>query len=422
MDVSQEERAPGVVVRVASGRRSPPAPSSGEDLLPPGGHSWHPPLPLFSSVGPSVHGQGHALESSSAVAHGGGASAVAPFLPADRLRGEELYAACEEQVLVVLDDAVTKSVYAQLEGAYLSPVGEALRAWITGNARQDSGGQGGGGGREGGGKSGGSGQGHTRGGGVAESDEESAARGGRLARGWCVRADPAGRLQWLSVVNTDVIATEKPTVKSEGAVALASNSRGTADEDALLALLTLSLDVYAPHRALAAACVAQVMEGRPGLASSSAVMARLLLLLRKEPRARVREALFQVLALVALKGEADGVVTRGLLSNLDDPDRRCRAQVAECLVAVTSPEGQPAAALLRRLAFEAADLDAVWYRSSLPPSLPPSLPTRPPSLPPFLPGSLPRAPWSGKRNAGVQKRGGVLCKKRRSKYCRAHAQ
>ena len=152
MDVSQEERAPGVVVRVASGRRSPPAASSGEDLLPPGGHSWHPPLPLFSSVGPSVHGQGHALESSAAVAHGGGASAVAPFLPADRLRGEELYAACQEQVLAVLDDAVMKSVYAQLEGAYLSPVGEALRAWITGNARQDSVGQGGGGDERAGGR------------------------------------------------------------------------------------------------------------------------------------------------------------------------------------------------------------------------------------------------------------------------------
>ena len=321
-----------MVVRVAtSGREQEPPPTRIDDLPPP---------PIAQAAALETHaadGKAQALEPSAAGAQGGSASAATPTPRPHRLSGKELEAACEQQVLGILDAAVTKSVYAQLQGAYLSPVGEdALRAWITGS---------GGMGRAGNSLSSPRGQ---------ETDAELAARGGLLARGWMERADPAGRLQWVSAVDADIIATEKPTVKSEGAVALADSARGTADQEALLALLTLALEVYAPHRALATACVAKVMEGRAGLASGSPVIARLLLLLRRERRARVRETLLLVLQLLACKGEADGVVTRGLLSNLDDPDRRCRAQVAECLVAVTPPEAATVGALLSRLAAEAA--------------------------------------------------------------------
>ena len=50
------------------------------------------------------------------------------------------------------------------------------------------------------------------------------------------------------------------TVIFEGASALAGNHWGTGDEKALLELLKLTSDVYAPHRALAAACIATVMQ------------------------------------------------------------------------------------------------------------------------------------------------------------------
>ena len=45
-----------------------------------------------------------------------------------------------------------------------------------------------------------------------------------------------------------------------------------------------------------------------------------------------------MLPLVAAQGEEDGVVLRALVGNLDDPDRRCRAQVCECIVAIASRE------------------------------------------------------------------------------------
>ena len=176
-----------------------------------------------------------------------------------------------------------------------------------------------------------------------------------------MRMDAGGRRQWQSTLDATVVVFEKPTVVAAGAMALAGNWKGTRDQPAIEQLIPLCGDVYAPHRALAAVCIAEVMRSAPRFAAKSEVVSVVLRLVRTEIRARVREAALAVLSVVAEEAADDGEVVRTLLLLLDDPDRRCRAQVCASL-AMLGPHPGTAAAdeLVRLLAAAAAEQD-VWY-------------------------------------------------------------
>ena len=196
--------------------------------------------------------------------------------------------------------------------------------------------------------------------GVAERDS-SAATGGACARGWRMRMDAGGRRQWQSTLDATVVVFEKPTVVAAGAMALAGNWKGTRDQPAIEQLIPLCGDVYAPHRALAAVCIAEVMRSAPRFAAKSEVVSVVLRLVRTEIRARVREAALAVLSVVAEEAADDGEVVRTLLLLLDDPDRRCRAQVCASLAMLGPHPGTAAADELVRLLAAAASEQDVWY-------------------------------------------------------------
>ena len=156
---------------------------------------------------------------------------------------------CQQLLHSLLNGAVDASVYAQVSGRYLSPKEPRARhAWVRGEDTEAEGTLAGRASSTGSDAAGG-----------AQSEDSSASAGGELARGWRLRLDPAGRRQWQSVVDANIIAVEKPTITIEGATALAGNLRSTGDEKAILALTCMCADVYAPHRVLAVACAAQVM-------------------------------------------------------------------------------------------------------------------------------------------------------------------
>jgi hypothetical protein len=272
---------------------------------------------------------------------------------------------CECLLAELLESAVYSSIYAQVSGRYLSPLGTAAGVfWITGGFDLKSGAEDAARAARQAGEALQSRESADEPAGATneEPQQDTAATGGRVARGYKPRSDAAGRQQWVWV-GDGTIVTEKPTIIKEAAIELAAARRGTADLGAISACISLCYDFYSPHRALAATCIAEIMAGRPRMAASCDTLAGVLRALAKEKRARAREALVGVLVELAVVGEQDGKVVRALVSMLDDPDRRCRAQ-AVAAVSALAPRNNAAGALenlLRRLTSEAADGDNVWY-------------------------------------------------------------